>query len=76
SSVTKLMDFIEAHDHMHPISVSEHHDSWGFKNLVVVHELETSSFPARFGEVQLSLVTLYAELEVFYPFSDNQIPYP
>ncbi|GKA65889.1 hypothetical protein Tco_0765596 [Tanacetum coccineum] len=38
SSVTELMDFIEAHDHLHPISVSEHHGSWGVKNHVVVHE--------------------------------------
>ncbi|GJT38588.1 hypothetical protein Tco_0938453, partial [Tanacetum coccineum] len=55
SSITELIDFIEAHDHLHPIFVSEHHGSWGIKNLVVVHELETCSFPARFGEVQLSL---------------------
>ncbi|GKA71011.1 hypothetical protein Tco_0777150 [Tanacetum coccineum] len=76
SPITELVDFVEAHDHLHSILVSEHHGSWGVKNLVVVHELEPCSFPARFGEVQLSLVTLDAELEVFYPLSDNHIPDP
>ncbi|GKA83619.1 hypothetical protein Tco_0805214 [Tanacetum coccineum] len=76
SPVTELMDFIEAHEHLHTILVSKQYGCWGVKNIVVVHELETYSFPVRFGEVQLSLVTLDAELEVFYPFLDNQIPDP
>ncbi|GKA02578.1 retrovirus-related pol polyprotein from transposon TNT 1-94 [Tanacetum coccineum] len=65
-----------SHDHLHSILVSEHHGSWGVKNLIVVHELEPCSFPERFGEVQLSLVTLDAELEIFYPLFDSQIPNP
>ncbi|GKE86721.1 hypothetical protein Tco_1560463 [Tanacetum coccineum] len=76
SPITELVDFVEAHDHLHSILVSKYHGSWGVKNLVVMHELETCSFLARFGEVQLSLVTLDAELEVFYPVSDYQIPDP
>ncbi|GKF30713.1 hypothetical protein Tco_0100511 [Tanacetum coccineum] len=76
SPVTEHVDFVEAHEHLHTILVSEQYGSWRVKNLVVVHKLETCSFPARFGEVQLSLVTLDAELEVFYLFSDNQIPDP
>ncbi|GJW36718.1 hypothetical protein Tco_0059638 [Tanacetum coccineum] len=55
SPVTELVDFVEAHEHLHTILVSEQYSSWRVKNLVVVHELETCSFPARFGEVQLSL---------------------
>ncbi|GKF90963.1 hypothetical protein Tco_0274664, partial [Tanacetum coccineum] len=76
SPITELVDFVKAHDHLHSILVSEHHGPWGVKNLVIMNELETCSFPTRFSEVQLSLVTLYAELEVFYPFSDNQTLYP
>ncbi|GJV91990.1 hypothetical protein Tco_1539803 [Tanacetum coccineum] len=71
-----IIDFDEAHEHLRTILVLDSTTLGGVKNLVVVHELETYSFPARFGEVQLSLVTLDAELEVFYPFSDNQIPDP
>ncbi|GKB64372.1 hypothetical protein Tco_0920558 [Tanacetum coccineum] len=74
SPVTELVDFVEAHEHLHAILVSKQYSSWRVKNLVVMHELETYSFPARFGKVQLSLVTLDAELEVFYPLSDNEIP--
>ncbi|GJT11086.1 retrovirus-related pol polyprotein from transposon TNT 1-94 [Tanacetum coccineum] len=76
SPITELVDFVEVHDHLHSILVSKHHGPWGVNNLVIMHEIETCSFPARFSEVQLSLLTLYAELEVFYPLSDNKFLNP
>nr|GFD29915.1 hypothetical protein [Tanacetum cinerariifolium] len=43
---------------------------------VVMLVLEARGRPLRFGEVQLSLVTLNPKLEVFYALSDNQLSGP
>ncbi|GJR60358.1 hypothetical protein Tco_1502520 [Tanacetum coccineum] len=63
SPITELVDFVETHDHLHSILVSEHHGSWGVKNLVVVHELEPCSFPVRLTAEERIFLSLGVSVE-------------
>ncbi|GKF46921.1 hypothetical protein Tco_0136723, partial [Tanacetum coccineum] len=51
SAITELVYFIEPHDHLNPVSVSECNCPWRFYDCVVMFELKSSGFPSRFGEV-------------------------
>ncbi|GKC60963.1 hypothetical protein Tco_1088561, partial [Tanacetum coccineum] len=51
SVVAKLVDLIEAHDHLNPIFISKCNGSWRVNYGEVVLELKTSFIPSRFGEV-------------------------
>nr|GEW19127.1 copia protein [Tanacetum cinerariifolium] len=58
SAVTELVDLIEAHNHLNPISISKFDGSWRIDYRVVVLVFEARGIPSRFGEVELSLVVL------------------
>nr|GEW62703.1 hypothetical protein [Tanacetum cinerariifolium] len=59
--------------HLNPIFVPKDHSPRRLDDGVVMLVLEARDRPLRFGEVQLSLVTLNPKLEVFYALSDNQL---
>ncbi|GKG09298.1 hypothetical protein Tco_0338044 [Tanacetum coccineum] len=54
SAVTELVDLIEAHDHLNPISIPKCDGSWKVNYGEVVLELKTSCIPSRFGKVDCS----------------------
>ncbi|GKF24584.1 hypothetical protein Tco_0076906, partial [Tanacetum coccineum] len=51
SAVTELVDLVEPHDHLNPISIPKCDGSWRVNYGEVVLELKTSCIPSRFGEV-------------------------
>ncbi|GKA80138.1 hypothetical protein Tco_0786734, partial [Tanacetum coccineum] len=50
SAITELVYFIEPHDHLNPVSVSECNYHWRVYDCVVMLELKSSGLPSRFGE--------------------------
>nr|GFB05173.1 hypothetical protein [Tanacetum cinerariifolium] len=76
SAITELVDLIEAHNHLNPISILKCDGSWRVNYRVVVLVFKARGIPSRFGEVKLSLVAFNPELEVFYALSDNQVSGP
>nr|GFC04532.1 hypothetical protein [Tanacetum cinerariifolium] len=76
SAVPKLVDLIEPHDHLNSIFVLKYDSSWRVDYRVVVLVFKARGIPLRFGEVELSLVALNPQLEVFYALSDNQVSGP
>nr|GEW51840.1 hypothetical protein [Tanacetum cinerariifolium] len=70
------MYLVEAHHHSNPIFFSKHDSPRIIDDRVVMLVLEAHGIPLRFGEVQLSLITLNPKLEVFYALSDNQMSGP
>nr|GEW19450.1 copia protein [Tanacetum cinerariifolium] len=73
SVVTELVDLIEAHNNLNPISIPKCDDSLRVNYRVVVLVFKARGIPLRFGEIELSLVAFNPELEVFYALSDNQV---
>nr|GEX44924.1 hypothetical protein [Tanacetum cinerariifolium] len=65
-----------AHHHLNPIFVPKDNSPRRLDDGVVILLLKARGRPLRFGEVQLSLVTLNPKLEVFYALSDNQLSGP
>ncbi|GKB11671.1 hypothetical protein Tco_0845594 [Tanacetum coccineum] len=51
SAITELVYFIESHDHLNPVYVSECDCPWKIYDGVVMLEFKSSGFPSRFGEV-------------------------
>nr|GEX40775.1 retrovirus-related Pol polyprotein from transposon TNT 1-94 [Tanacetum cinerariifolium] len=76
SAVTELVDLIELHDHLNSIFVPKCDGSWRVNYCVVVLVFKARGIPARFGEVELSLVAFNPWLKVFYALSDNQVSGP
>nr|GEZ68062.1 hypothetical protein [Tanacetum cinerariifolium] len=75
-AITEFVYLVEAHHHLNPIFVLKHDSPKRIDDGVVMLVLKTRGIPLRFGEVQLSLVTLNPKLEVFYALSDNQVSGP
>nr|GFC27347.1 hypothetical protein [Tanacetum cinerariifolium] len=75
-SITEFVYLVEAHHHLNPIFVPKDNSPRRLDDDVVMPVLEARGCPLRFGEVQLSQVTLNPKLEVFYALSDNQLPGP
>ncbi|GKF99130.1 hypothetical protein Tco_0297913 [Tanacetum coccineum] len=76
SSITELVYFIEPRDHLNPVSISKNDCPWRVFDGEIMLELKSNGLLSRFGEVQLRLVTLNSQLEVFYMLSDNQVSGP
>nr|GEY29295.1 hypothetical protein [Tanacetum cinerariifolium] len=71
-AITELVYLVEAH-HLNPIFIPKDNSHRRLDDCVVMLVLEARGRTLRFGEVQLSLVTLNPKLEVFYALSDNQL---
>nr|GEZ96248.1 hypothetical protein [Tanacetum cinerariifolium] len=54
-AITELVDLIEVHNHLNPISIPKRDEPWRIDDCVVVLVFEARGIPSRFGEVQLSL---------------------
>nr|GEZ03535.1 hypothetical protein [Tanacetum cinerariifolium] len=55
-AITELVDLIEVHNHLNPISISKCDGSWRINYSVVMLVFKAHGITSRFGEVELSLV--------------------
>nr|GFA20964.1 hypothetical protein [Tanacetum cinerariifolium] len=75
-AIAELLNFRLPHHHLLVIPISIDYDPWLVDNGIIFFEEKISSIPARFCKVELHLITLNSELQVFHTFSNDYVPNP
>ncbi|GKC09118.1 hypothetical protein Tco_1000728, partial [Tanacetum coccineum] len=75
-AITELVHLILPHHLLLIIPISVDYGHWLGNNGVIFFVEKDRGIPIRLCEVELRLIALNAELQVFHMFSDNNVPNP